>query len=75
MRAMPYNAQKIPKIRQYAEIALSDGTVLSGYVFVDATSRIQDLLNGDALFIPFMDQHDTVHLLNKTAIVRVLPYD
>ena len=38
--------QKIPKVREYAELTLTDGTVLSGYVFVDATARIQDLLNG-----------------------------
>lgn len=75
MRAMPFNAHKIPKIRQYAEITLNDGSVLSGYVFVEATVRIQDLLNSDTPFIPFMDQQDTVHLINKNAIVRVLPYD
>ena len=31
-----------------AELKLTDGTVLSGYVFVDATARIQDLLNDSA---------------------------
>jgi hypothetical protein len=40
--------QKIPKVSEYAELTLTDGTVLSGYVFVDATARIQDLLNDSA---------------------------
>ncbi|WP_295799321.1 hypothetical protein [uncultured Microbulbifer sp.] len=54
---------------------MSDGIVLNGYVFVEATSRIQDLLNDGNPFMPFVDDTETVHLLNKTAIVRVVPYD
>lgn len=75
MRAMAINPQRIPKIRQHAEITLSDGVTLNGYVFVEATARIQDLLNDPMPFMPFMDETDTVHILNKTAIVRVLPFD
>ena len=66
---------KVPKVREYAEITMSDGTVLSGYVFVEATSRIQDLLNGDTAFLPFIDEDEHIHLLNKLAIVRVRPFD
>jgi len=47
--------QKIPKVREYAETTLTDGTVMNGYVFVDATARIQDLLSGSAPFMPFID--------------------
>ena len=67
--------QKIPKIREYAELSLTDGTVLSGYVFVEATARIQDLLNDSTPFMPFIDQNETVHLVNKRAIVRIQPFD
>ena len=67
--------QKIPKVREYAELKLSDGTVMSGYVFVDATARIQDLLNDTTPFMPFIDDSETIHLLNKTAIVKVRPFD
>lgn len=67
--------QKIPKVREYAELTLSDGMVLSGYVFVDATARIQDLLNDNAPFMPFIDNSETVHLINKMAIVRIQPFD
>ena len=31
---------KVPKVREYAEITLTNGGVLTGYVFVEATSRI-----------------------------------
>lgn len=67
--------QKIPKVREYAELSLSDGTILTGYVFVEATARIQDLLNNSTPFMPFIDQNETVHLVNKQAIVRVQPFD
>lgn len=67
--------QKIPKVREYAELSLTDGTVLSGYVFVEATARIQDLLNDSSPFMPFIDQNETVHLVNKLAIVRIQPFD
>tara|TARA_R110000868_G_scaffold4155_16_gene25392 strand:+ start:413 stop:640 length:228 start_codon:yes stop_codon:yes gene_type:complete len=67
--------QKIPKVREYAELSLIDGTVLSGYVFVEATARIQDLLNDSAPFMPFIDANETVHLVNKQAIVRIQPFD
>ena len=67
--------QKVPKVREYAELKLSDGTIMSGYVFVDATARIQDLLNDEAAFMPFIDQDETIHLLNKAAIVKIRPFD
>ncbi len=66
---------RIPKVREYAQIALSDGSVMNGYVFVEATLRIQDVLNSASPFIPFVDEEDVVHLVNKSAILRVRPYD
>lgn len=68
-------APRVPKIREYAEIVLSDGVLLTGYVFVEATARIQDLLNDSAPFMPFVDDTETVHLINKAAVVRVRPFD
>jgi hypothetical protein len=67
--------QKTPKVREYAELTLTDGTVLSGYIFVDTTARIQDLLNDSAPFMPFINNAETVHLINKMAIVRIQPFD
>ena len=66
---------RIPKVREYAQIELNDGSVMNGYVFVEATLRIQDVLNSAAPFIPFVDEEDVVHLVNKSAILRVRPYD
>lgn len=66
---------KVPKVREYAEITLVDSSVMRGYMFVDATSRIQDLLNGEANFIPFVDEQERIHLLNKASIMKVRPFD
>lgn len=66
---------KIPKIREHTEIALADGTLLKGYVFVDATARIQDVLNDPNDFFPFVDDQDVVHLINKRHVARVKPFD
>ena len=65
----------IPKVREYAEVALGDGRVLKGYVFIEATSRIQDLLNGDLRFFPFIDEGGNIHLLSKDWVVMVRPFD
>lgn len=69
--AMP----KIPKIREQAEITLIDGTMMKGYVFIDATSRIQDLLNDPSNFFAFIDEHSVVLLINKNHVAHVRPYD
>ncbi len=66
---------KVPKVREYAEITLSNGDVLTGCVFVDATSRIQDLLNQQPAFFPFIDKEERIHLINKHMIVHVRPFD
>ena len=66
---------RVPKVREYAQIELTNGSVMTGYVFVEATLRIQDVLNSDTPFIPFIDEDDVVHLVNKTAIIKVRPYD
>ncbi|MGB0574643.1 MAG: hypothetical protein ACPGPC_00580 [Alphaproteobacteria bacterium] len=70
-RGMP----KSPKIREYAQVKMSDGSVLTGYVFVEATSRIQDVLNGATQFIPFVDENEVILLLNKASIAHLRPFD
>ena len=54
---------------------MMDGAVLTGYVFVEATSRIQDVLNGETQFIPFIDDSEEILLLNKASIMQVRPFD
>ncbi len=75
MEAVSKDYPKIPKVREYAEVTLANGTVLAGYVFVDATSRIQDLLNGEPTFFPFIDKEERIHLVNKNSIIEVRPFD
>jgi hypothetical protein len=66
---------KIPKVREHAQVTMTDGAILTGYVFVEATSRIQDVLNGETQFIPFIDDNEEILLLNKASIMKVRPFD
>lgn len=69
------SGSKIPKVREHAQLTMMDGSILTGYVFVEATSRIQDVLNGETQFIPFIDDSEEILLLNKASIMKVRPYD
>lgn len=75
MRVYELDRSKVPKVREYAEITLTDGGVMTGYVFVEATSRIQDLLNEEPSFFPFIDKEERIHIVNKHMIVHVRPFD
>jgi hypothetical protein len=66
---------KIPKVRVRADLVLQGGSGMSGQVFVEATSRIQDLLNAPEPFFPFVDETGIVHLINKTSVVQITPHD
>jgi len=72
---IPRKPPRIPKIQERVEITMSDGAVLKGHVFIEATMRIQDLLNDAPRFFPLMDDNAEVHLISKAAIARVRPYD
>jgi hypothetical protein len=72
---MAQNFPKIPKVREYAELDLADGSKMKGYMFVEATSRIQDVLNNELAYFAFVDDQERVFIVNKSAIVRVRPYD
>jgi hypothetical protein len=74
-RGHAHKPPRVPKVREFAQITLVDGTLLSGYVFVEATTRIQDLLNAPQPFFPFVDEKETILLINKNAVVRVHPAD
>jgi hypothetical protein len=68
---------KIPKIKEAVTIELMDGTVLVGHMFIDATSRIQDVLNGDSQFFPFQTAaaagQSEIAIINKGAVKTVRP--
>ena len=52
------SGSKIPKVQAHDRLTMTDGSVLTGYVFVGATSRIEDFLNGKTQIIPFIDDAD-----------------
>ena len=66
---------KVPKVRVHADVSLQDGTQFRGQVFVEATSRIQDVINSPEPFFPFVDEGGTVHLINKSSVVQLTPHD
>lgn len=66
---------KVPKVRVRADLNLQGGTQMSGQVFVEATTRIQDLLNAPEHFFPFIDDSGVVHLINKQSVVHLTPHD
>ncbi|MBZ0325488.1 MAG: hypothetical protein K8F57_04755 [Alphaproteobacteria bacterium] len=70
---------KVPKIKEYVELTLTGGEVMRGYMFMEVTSRIQDVLNGENRFFPFVDQttgdKEEVILINKDSVGRVTPHD
>ena len=73
---MAQNFPKIPKVREYAEIDLADGTKMTGYMFIEATSRTQDVLNDEKPYFAFGEGEDEgLVLINKAAVVRVRPFD
>lgn len=72
---MAVRMPQIPKVRVRAEITLSDGSMMSGQVFIEATSRIQDLLNAEEPFFAFVDNEGEMRLINKMAVVQVRPHD
>lgn len=72
---MAVRLPKIPKVRVHADLTLQSDAGMSGQVFVEATSRIQDLLNAPEPFFPFVDASGNVHLINMNAVVQITPHD
>jgi len=66
---------KVPKVRVHADVSLQNGTQFRGQVFIEATTRIQDLMNSPEPFFPFVDETGTVHLINKSSVVQLTPHD
>lgn len=58
-----------------AEVTLLDGTQLTGFLFVEEDSRIQDLLNDSRPFFPIVTENDEVYILNKQTVTRVRAFD
>ncbi|MFC3229385.1 hypothetical protein ACFOGJ_19215 [Marinibaculum pumilum] len=66
----------IPKIAVDVEIALNDGSIHRGQVYIAANQRVLDMLNEANGFFPFREQKSgEVTLLSKTIIAAVTPLD
>lgn len=72
---MAIRMPKVPKVRVRADLSLQDGTSLTGQMFVEATVRIQDLMNAPEPFFPFVDDQGVVRLINKNSVVLLTPHD
>lgn len=66
----------IPKITVEVEIALTDGSIHHGQVYIAANQRVQDMLNEPNSFFPFREKKSgEVTLLSKAVIAAVTPLD
>ncbi len=65
----------IPKVKTFARITLRGNKILVGYFFLDATARIQDVLNNDNGFFPFVTEGEEMQLINKFHVVNVEPLE
>jgi hypothetical protein len=72
---MALRQQYIPKVRYACDLVLTDGTRMEGDIFLEATARMQDMLNDPKPFFPFVDSNNVVHLINKAALIRAVPRD
>lgn len=72
---MAVRMPQIPKVRVRAQVTMTSGLNLDGHVFIEATSRIQDMLNAEEPFFPFIDADGELHLINKMSVVQVRPHD
>ncbi len=65
------------KVNVDVELVMTDGTTLSGSVFIGLDERVQDLLNDPKPFFPLRLINKDVLLINKllVAICKPLPLD
>jgi hypothetical protein len=70
------NLQEIPRtipadVRKAVEMTLTDGTVLTGDMFMLAHQFILDVINDDRRFVPFAAADGTVSVINNEVIARI----
>ena len=59
------------KVKTEVELLLSDGTELSGHLFVDPQDRLLETLNDTRTFLPIKGNDGGVILINKSTIHRI----
>ena len=64
---------KRAKRKPAVSVVTKDGQIFEGRFFVTGDQRISDLLNGENAFIPIEIHDGTIHLINRSAISRLVP--
>ncbi len=64
---------RITKDRLKVDLTLSDGSAVTGFVFVGKRERLVDMLNDQRQFVPVERMDGTLVMLNKGAILRAQP--
>ena len=59
------------KSRTEVEIALTDGTVWTGAVFLRGDQRVLDIVNDDRRFVPFATTNGPIRVINKQVIAHI----
>ena len=63
----------IRKAKVSVQLQMTDGVTMKGNVFINIDSRVLDLVNDSATFVPFEAEDGRIHLLNKFEILRLTP--
>ena len=61
------------KVKTEVELVLTDGTVLSGEMFMHAEQRVLDIVNDERQFVPFASFDGPVKVINKAMIAHITP--
>lgn len=68
-------ADKVTKMPLQVRIALDDGSVLDGVLYVTPQGRLSDLLNGEREFLPFETADGSFLVLKKSSFRSVQPVE
>ena len=63
------------KVRTEVELALNDGTTLTGKFFTSPNERLIDMLNDSRAFLPFGGSDGVVAMVSKSIITRITLID
>ena len=61
------------KVRTRVEVTLTDGSLMTGEMFVHADQRMLDILNDDRRFVPVESVEGAISCINKSVIAKVSP--
>ena len=69
------NGNVTQKVKTEVELVLTDGTVLSGEMFMHAGQRVLDIVNDDRKFVPFANFDGPISVINKAMIAHITPIE